>query len=210
MRAIDGFSYLLLNHYHDQLDDEGRDFLRRVRNGAQHMGQLIDALLQLSQVSRGEMQRAMVDLGVLAQEFIGNFRKASPEREVEVTIEDDLGTRGDPRLLQIVMHNLLDNAWKFTAHCQPARIEVGARQAEGERVFFVRDNGAGFPMEYVHKLFAPFQRLHTTEEYEGTGIGLATVQRIVRRHGGRVWAEAEPEKGATFYFTLAPKAAISD
>jgi light-regulated signal transduction histidine kinase (bacteriophytochrome) len=166
------------------------------------MAQLIDDLLNLSRVTRTEMRRGEVDLSALAGEVAENLRKAEPSRDAEIVVAPGLRASGDARLLRVVLVNLLDNAWKFTRKKPQARIEFGLADKDGEQAYFVRDDGAGFDMAYAGKLFGAFQRLHTTGEFEGTGIGLASVQRIVRRHGGRVWAEGAVERGATFYFTL--------
>jgi light-regulated signal transduction histidine kinase (bacteriophytochrome) len=166
------------------------------------MGQLIDALLQLSRVTRADMQREAVDLSAMAQVIVDGLKQATPARQIDVRVTPGLHASGDPRLLQVALQNLLGNAFKFTSKQERAQIEFGSLQQEGSTVFFVRDNGAGFQMEYANKLFGAFQRLHGVNEFEGTGIGLATVQRIVRRHGGRIWGKGEPERGATFYFTL--------
>jgi PAS domain S-box-containing protein len=206
LRAIDGFSQALLEDHLDRLDEEGREHLHRVRAAAQRMAQLIDDLLDLSRVTRREMRRERVDLSALAREAIEQLRKADPGRAVEAEIADGAVAEGDPHLLRIVLDNLLGNAWKFTAKRPDARVEFGTTTTgEGERAFFVRDNGVGFDMAYADKLFGAFQRLHGMTEFPGTGIGLATVQRVVHRHGGRVWADATPGRGATFFFTLTPK-----
>jgi light-regulated signal transduction histidine kinase (bacteriophytochrome) len=166
------------------------------------MGRLIDDMLSLSRVGRAEMRRETVDLTALAWDIIGRLREAGPERRVEFVIQEGLTAVGDPQLLEIALANLLDNAWKFTGKRPEGVIEFGRRQLEGQPVFLVRDNGAGFDLAYADKLLGAFQRLHKASEFPGTGIGLATVQRIVHRHGGRVWAEAAVDHGATFYFTL--------
>jgi DNA-binding response OmpR family regulator len=202
LRRIDGFSKLLLDSHRDRLDQTGRDYLERVRAGTQQMGQLIDDLLGLSRVTSSEMHRTTVDLTALAQEILAELRRADPDREAELIVAPAMSVVGDRRLLAILMENLLGNAWKFTRKAPRARIEVGFEARPDGTVHFVRDNGAGFDMAYAQKLFAPFQRLHSAGEFEGTGIGLATVQRIVARHGGRVWAEGVPDRGASFYFTL--------
>ena len=203
LRSIDGFSQALLEDYTDVLDKQGKDLLGRVRAAAQRMGRLIDDLLVLSRVTRGEMRRGPVDLSALASATVEELRKESPERQVEFIIAEGLVANGDARLLCIVLENLLGNAWKFTSKHASARIEFGATtQGDGKTEYFVRDDGAGFDMAYSGKLFGPFQRLHSTSEFSGSGIGLASVQRIVHRHGGRVWAAGEVERGATFYFTL--------
>ncbi len=202
LRAIDGFSQVLLEEHAAQVDETGRDHLRRVRAGAQRMAELIEDLLDLSRVARAEMRRENIDLSKLAQDIVAELKKSEPERRVELLIREGLVVEGDPRLLQAAMENLLGNAWKFTGERTPARIEFGAEEQDGRRVYFVRDNGAGFDMTYADKLFGPFQRLHAATEFPGTGIGLASAQRIIHRHGGRIWAEGEVDQGATFYFTL--------
>jgi len=202
LRSIDGFSQALLEDAGDRLDADGRKHLRFVRESAQHMGQLIDDLLVLSRVTRSELSRESVDLSALCQATVARLRRADPQRQVDIVVEERLLAQGDARLLGVVFDNLLGNAWKFTRKRNGARVQFGASTEGGKPAFFVRDNGAGFDMAYVQKLFGVFQRLHSVEEFEGTGIGLATVQRIVRRHGGRVWAEGVPGQGATFSFTL--------
>jgi PAS domain S-box-containing protein len=202
LRSIDGFSQALLEDCGDRLDDDGRRYLRHVRESAQLMAQLIDDMLTLSRVARSELDRRPVDLSSLARAASVRLARAHPGRDVAVVIEDGLAAEGDARLLAVVLDNLLGNAWKFTAKRAAARIEVGAVASGGGRAFFVRDDGAGFDMAYVGKLFGVFQRLHPASEFEGTGVGLATVQRVVHRHGGRVWAEGVVGGGATFYFTL--------
>jgi PAS domain S-box-containing protein len=201
LRGIDGFSQALMEDYGDRIQGEGMEHLQCVRGEAQRMGRLIDDLLSLSRVTRHEMLREVVDISALAREVAGRLRQASPDRRVEVTIQDGLTARADPRLIGVALDNLLGNAWKFTAQKAGARIELG-RSPDGERPFYVRDNGAGFDMAYSARLFTAFQRLHKQSDFEGSGIGLATVQRVVHRHGGRVWAEATVGQGATFYFTL--------
>jgi len=202
LRHIDGFSKILLEAHTDKLDEEGQRYLQFLRNGSQKMGQLLDALLALSRVTRAEMRRQPVDLSALASAVLADLRKEQPERQVELTIEPGVGAEGDPQLLRVALDNLLGNAWKFTSKRTVAKIQFGATRQRDQLVCFVKDNGAGFDMAYADKLFGAFQRLHSGEEFPGTGIGLATVQRIVRRHGGRVWAEGAVDQGATFYFTL--------
>lgn len=203
LRGIDGFSQALLERYADKLDDKGKHYLQRIRAGTQRMGALIDDLLTLSRVTRSEMRRRQVDLSALAKEILAELTHTQPEREVELAIAPGLIANGDAQLLRVVLENLLNNAWKFTSARLHTRIEFGAILQEDAKVaYFVRDNGAGFDMAYSNKLFGAFQRLHTTTQFAGTGIGLATVARIIHRHGGRVWAEGVVEKGATFYFTL--------
>jgi len=202
LRGIDGFSQALLEDYQARLDDTGRGYLRRVRAGTQRMAQLIDDLLALSRVTRAEFRRERLDLSGLAETTAAELRRSTPRRDVEFVIAPGITVDGDARLLQIVLENLLGNAWKYTGKCARARIEFGVSRQDGKVSYYVRDNGAGFDMTYASKLFGAFQRLHTSGEFEGTGIGLATVQRIVHRHGGRVWAEGAVGQGATFYFTL--------
>ena len=202
LRSIDGFSDILLEDYSDELDDEGRDYLGRVQAGARRMGELIDALLSLSRLTRDEMRSETVDLSAMAGEISDNLRRAQPEREVEVLITPGLVSNGDARLLKVALENLLGNAWKFTSKKAHAKIEFGAVRHDGTLAYYVRDNGAGFDQAYAGKLFGPFQRLHGADEFEGTGVGLATVQRVLHRHGGRIWAEGEVGRGATVYFTL--------
>jgi PAS domain S-box-containing protein len=201
LRSIDGFGQILLEDYADKIDDEGRQCLNYVRESAQQMACLIDDLLALSRVTRGEFRRAAVDLGAIARSVSAGLAQASPDRRVELVVADDLRADGDDGLLTIALQNLIGNAWKFTGRRGDARIEVGVTGDE-PGVYFVRDNGAGFDMAYASKLFGMFQRLHDARDFEGTGIGLTTVQRIVRRHGGRIWAEGVVGEGATFFFTL--------
>jgi light-regulated signal transduction histidine kinase (bacteriophytochrome) len=203
LRSIDGFSQALLEDCGDQLDTIGQDYLRRIRAATQRMGQLIDDLLTLSRVTRSDMHLESVDLSRIASHICTDLQQSQPERQVEFVVQTGLFVRGDTHLLQLVLENLLNNAWKFTSKHLQARIELGIiHQESGTPVYFVRDDGAGFDMTYVDKLFGPFQRLHGIHDFPGNGIGLATVQRIVHRHGGRVWAEGVVERGATFYFTL--------
>jgi PAS domain S-box-containing protein len=203
LRHINGFSQALLEDYADRLDEEGKGYLQEVRDASREMAQLIDDLLQLARVTRSEMRREAVNLSEVVRAAVAELQKVDARRKVSVQIADGLLTHGDKRLLQVMLGNLLGNAWKFTAKRQQAEIIFDQTRQDGELVYFVRDNGAGFDMAYVNKLFGAFQRLHSGKEFEGTGIGLATVQRIVRRHGGRVWAEGQVNEGATFYFTLA-------
>lgn len=202
LRSIDGFSQALLEDCADRLDNDGKRYLKHVCDAAQQMGELIDDLLNLSRVTRAELRRERVDLSELARAVLARLQEAQPDREVEFVVQCGLVAQADSRLLDVILMNLLGNAWKFTAKRASARIEFAAKVDEKPLVFFVRDNGAGFNAAYAGKLFGVFQRLHAAHEFEGTGIGLATVQRIVRRHDGRVWAEGEVDRGATFYFTL--------
>ncbi|HEX9046405.1 MAG TPA: PAS domain S-box protein, partial [Verrucomicrobiae bacterium] len=204
LRAIDGFSRILLEDYGAKLDDAGKDSLARIHAASQRMSQLIDDLLQLSHISRAEMRRAPVVLSALARAVADELQKTEPERHVEFVIEPGLVAEADSGLMLVVLENLLGNAWKFTGKKTDAKIEFGRTTRDGVSIFFVRDNGVGFDMAYAGKLFGAFQRLHQPADFPGTGIGLATVQRIIHRHGGRVWAEAELNRGATFYFSLPP------
>lgn len=204
LRSIDGFSHMLLADHAEKLDESGRTALKRIRANAQRMGELIDGLLSLARVSAGEVRKVTVNLSDVALASGEEIQRAmSPDRHVEFVVEPSLSAVGDARLLRVAVHNLVDNAFKFTRDRPGARVEVGSKLVDGYRTFFVADNGIGFDMRYAGKLFGAFERLHDDTTYEGTGIGLATVYRIVERHGGRLWAESEPNKGATFYFTLA-------
>ena len=203
LRSIHGFSQVLLEDYVDKLDTQGREYLGRVDRASQHMDKLIDDMLNLSRVSRSEMYLETVDLSELANTIAAELKESQPERDVTFVIDDGLVANVDERLLRAALDNLLGNAWKYTGNHSRARIEFGVTQNDSKPAYFVRDDGAGFDMAYADKLFEPFQRLHGTTEFEGTGIGLATVRRIIERHGGVVWAESGVEQGATFYFTLA-------
>jgi light-regulated signal transduction histidine kinase (bacteriophytochrome) len=202
LRSIDGFSQALLEDYADQLDEQGKDYLQRVRASTQRMGELIDDLLNLSRVSRGTMRLETVDLSAMAKNITAELQKAQRERRVDIVIADGMVATGDTGLFKVALENLLGNAWKFTGKCPDAKIEFGVAHQNGKHDYFVRDNGAGFDPAYTAKLFGAFQRLHDAREFPGTGIGLATVQRIIHRHGGSIWAEGKPNEGATFYFTL--------
>lgn len=202
LRSIDGFSQALLEDYGDELDATAKEYLGRVRAGSQRMAQLIDDLITLSSVTRQEMRWERVDLTELAHAVASVLSEREPEREVTLRIAPGLRAHGDPGLLRVALENLLDNAWKFTRNHPEATIEMGIARVKGKQVYFIRDDGAGFDMAYADKLFGPFQRLHSVQEFEGTGIGLATVERVIRRHGGALWGEGQLERGATFYFTL--------
>ena len=203
LRAIDGFSLAVMEDYADQLDDEGRNYLMRIRTAAQRMAQLIDDLLNLSRVTRAPLNPEPTNLSSIAQNVIRDLQQNDPNRIVEISVMPNIIANCDPRLMKVVLENLLTNAWKFTSKQQFARIEFEAtHEPDKGRIYCVRDNGAGFDMAFVNKLFGAFQRLHTNSEFPGIGIGLAIVQRIINRHGGRVWAEGEVDKGATFCFTL--------
>ena len=202
LRHMTGFSQVLLEDYGGVLDETATDFLHRISRASVHMGQLIDGLLTLSRVSRGDLERTEVDLAAIAHNIAQRFRLAEPDRNVAITIAPHIHVHADARLMFLVLQNLLGNAWKFTGNTADAAITFGEVERDGQMACFVRDNGAGFDMAYVSKLFAPFQRLHTTAEFEGTGIGLATVSRIVNRHRGRVWIESAIGVGTTVFFTV--------
>jgi len=203
LRSIDGFSQVLLEDYAAQLGDAGRDSLQRVRAASQRMATLIDDLLKLARVTRAEMRTEQIDLSGMAREVVAEIeRTTTGERQVEFVIAPGLEAQGDSRLLRVVLDNLLRNGWKYTGKRAQPRVEFTAQDENGDRVFVIKDNGAGFDMRYADKLFGVFQRLHSAAEFEGTGVGLATVRRIINRHGGRIWAEGVVDQGATFYFTL--------
>jgi two-component system NtrC family sensor kinase len=202
LRSIDGFSQALMEDHADQLSHEALEKLQRVRTASQRMSQLIDDLLKLSRLTRSEMHRTNFDLSAVAKSVAQNLQDADPQRRVDVTIASDVKVHADEGLMRIVLENLLGNAWKFTSKIENPRVEFGTRVNEGATVYFVRDNGAGFDMAYKEKLFGAFQRLHGPKDFPGTGIGLATVNRIVSRHGGHITADAAIGKGATFSFTL--------
>jgi signal transduction histidine kinase len=202
LRAVDGFSKALVEEYGEKLDDEGRRYLGRVRSATQRMAQLIDDLLNLARIARAPIVREDVDVSGLVARILADLQEREPERSVETSVAPGMVVRADARLLSVLFENLLGNAWKFTAKRSVARIEVGEERRDDARILFVRDNGAGFDMTYAARLFAPFQRLHAESDFPGTGIGLATVQRVVSRHGGRIWSEGAPDQGATFRFTL--------
>ncbi len=202
LRGINGFSRLLLQEYGERLDEQGREYLNRICAATLRMSELIDGMIDLAQLTREPIHLAEVDLSRLAETIARELQAAEPGRRVEFTAAPGIRARGDERLLRVAMHNLIANAWKFTARQEVAHIEFGVRRTGNDLAYFVRDDGAGFDMRYADKLFGAFQRLHGIKEFAGTGIGLATVQRIIQRHGGLVWAEGEIDKGATFYFTL--------
>jgi predicted ATPase/signal transduction histidine kinase len=200
--AIEGFSLALEEDYGAQLEARAQDYLRRVRKATLHMSELIENMLLLSRVTSAELNRQQIDASELAREIVDELRGAAPDRVVEIVIGDNIQANADGRLIRIALENLLGNAWKYTSKHAHARIEFGLMQGDGQPIYFVRDDGAGFDTKFAGKLFAPFQRMHSSAQFAGNGIGLATVQRVIRRHGGRIWAEAAVEKGATFYFTL--------
>jgi light-regulated signal transduction histidine kinase (bacteriophytochrome) len=202
LRSIDGFSVSLLEDCEHLLNEQGKDYLHRIRTNTKKMSELIDAILRLSRQTRKEIHIEPVDISKTSRMIIERLRTEDPERDVTVSIMDGLHVNGDKELLANVMENLLQNAWKFTKKQPHARIEVGCTQHNGESVYYVKDNGAGFDMSYAEKLFAPFQRLHDEQDFPGIGIGLSTVKRIIQRHGGEIWGEGKPDHGATFYFTI--------
>lgn len=202
LRGIDGYSKLLLDEYHSLLSEEGQGYLKNIRNAAQKMGQLIDDLLQLARITRSEMHRSELNMSALCQEVVDTLRQQEPERVLDISIAPNMTVLADPNLVRIVLRNLIGNAWKFTSKTPHAHIEISMQWENEKKVFYVRDNGAGFDMKYVGRLFTAFQRLHNPDDFDGTGIGLAIVHRVIRRHGGSIWAEGMPSEGATFYFTL--------
>ena len=202
LRAIEGFANILADDYSNVLDELARNYLSRIRSASYHMGEIIENMLLLSRVKRSEIRPVYFDLGEMAQSIAGELSASEPERDVKFNIQKGLMVKADLSLLKIALSNLIGNAWKYTGKHASANIEFGAKEENGEKIFYVKDDGAGFDMDYADKLFHPFNRLHTSSEFSGTGIGLATVQRIIGRHGGRIWVEAEVEKGAAFYFTL--------
>ncbi len=206
LRAIDGFSHALLEDCTDRLDEEGKVYLNRIRAATQRMGSLIDDLLELSSLSRTAMQTQALNISALARSIAVDLQQEQPERQIDLRIQDGLIASADLGLIRVALENLLSNAWKFTSKRASALIEFGQAEVNGVLAFFVRDDGAGFNPVYADRLFGPFQRLHGITEFAGTGIGLATVQRIVHRHGGRIWAESAVDRGATFYFTLSQSA----
>ena len=202
LRTIDGFSLALKEDFSHCLNDEGQDYIGRVRGGVQRMGTLIDALLQLSRVSRSELQREKVDLSTLSKLVFDELRAGDSTIKATFSPQPDLVTQADPRLMRVAMENLIGNAIKYSSRIDAPHIEFGSDLRDGHTVYFIRDNGAGFDMQYVDRLFTAFQRLHGDRDFKGSGIGLATVSRIIRRHHGNIWADSELGKGATFYFTL--------
>ncbi|HNP59896.1 MAG TPA: ATP-binding protein [Nitrospirales bacterium] len=202
LRGIDGFSQAVLEDYDEKLDESGRSYLRRVRTASQRMSQLIDAMLNLARLTRAEIHTQTFDMSAVVRGILDDLQKVEPDRQVECIVANDVFATADPQLLRAVLENLLGNAWKFTQQQAHPRIEFGYGQYKGQAAYFVTDNGAGFDMTYVHKLFGAFQRLHAYTEYPGVGVGLATVHRIIQRHGGQIWAEGVVGKGATFHFTL--------
>ncbi len=202
LRSIYGFSYALLENYFSMLDDRGKDYLNRIMSSSQKMTQLIDALLNLAKVNRAPMNIIKVDLSAMAQTILDEIMENDPQREAEIHIEPHLICDADSTLIKAALHNLFENAWKFTSQQPISRIEFGCKDSSKGKTYFIRDNGIGFNMDFSGKLFVPFQRLHEANEFRGTGIGLATVQRIIHRHNGRIWAESEVNEGAIFYFTF--------
>jgi signal transduction histidine kinase len=202
LRGIDGFSHALLEDYGEALDGPALDYLKRIRSSTQRMASIIEDLISLSRISRLEMNHQYVNLSKLVTDVVSDLRKSSPDRIAEFIINNGLYTNGDQRFLRIVMENLIGNAWKYTGKREISRIEFGSFSSAGKQIFYIKDNGSGFDMQYADQLFAPFRRLHNSSDFPGTGIGLATVMRIIHRHGGSIWAHGETDKGATFYFTF--------
>jgi light-regulated signal transduction histidine kinase (bacteriophytochrome) len=202
LRSIDGFSHALLEDCAAQLNDEGKSYIHRMRAAAQRMGLLIDDLLNLSRLTRAEMKLESVDLSEVGRSIAADLENSEPERQTKFRIQEGIDAYADSRLMKIALENLLGNAWKFTCKRESACVEFGKTDSNGSLIYFVRDNGAGFDPSHAERLFGAFQRLHDKDEFPGTGIGLATVQRIIHRHGGRIWAESAVGQGATFYFTL--------
>lgn len=202
LRGIDGYSQILVDDYGDTLDAEGKNYLGRIRVGAQRMAELIDDILELSRVTRRKIESEPLNLSEMAAAVVERLKKINNNRDIDMHIEANLKANGDKHLVEVALENLFDNAWKYTSKTQHARIQFGSKNGDAEPVYYISDNGAGFDMQYANKLFRAFQRLHGVDEFPGTGIGLASVYRVIDRHGGRVWAEAEEGKGATFYFTL--------
>ncbi|MFI5494902.1 ATP-binding protein [Actinoplanes sp. NPDC051859] len=204
LRSLEGFSQVLQEDYGDVLDQQGQRYLQRIQANVGRMAQMIDDLLGLSRATRTELHREHTDLSALARDLVAELHNTDPERSVDVAVADGLVAQADPHLIRLVLQNLLGNAWKFTANSEAAAITMASEDHHGVEVFTVTDNGAGFDMKYAHKLFDPFQRLHTADQYEGSGIGLAIVQRIITRHGGQITADSSPGNGATFRFSLTP------
>jgi len=202
LRSISGFSEVLLKEHCEPLDEAGKNLLQRVISASERMGALIDDLLNLSRITRQPLSSMDVNLSAMAREVIDGLAQAHPERRVEASIAPELTAWADPGLMRIVLDNLIGNAWKFSGKTAEARIEVGSTDRDGDTVFYVRDNGVGFDMAYSDKLFHPFQRLHSADEFYGTGIGLATVRRIIERHRGKIWIESAVDSGATVFFTM--------
>jgi signal transduction histidine kinase len=202
IRTMSGFAKIVLEDYAGRLDEQGKDYLVRIHRGSEKATRLIDDLLHLSKISRQEVVRIEADISKIASSIVAELRESDPGRDVEVHIAKGLAAFADPRLIEIVLSNLLGNSWKFTSKKQDARIEFGTVKQDGKAVYYVKDNGAGFDPNYTEKMFLPFHRLHSEQEFEGTGIGLTIVERIIRRHGGNIWAEGEKDKGATIYFTI--------
>jgi light-regulated signal transduction histidine kinase (bacteriophytochrome) len=202
IRTVSGFAKIIVEDYLDKLDAQGRDYLNRILKGSEKSTQLIDDLLHLSKIARQDMDRIKIDLSGKASKIAEELREMNHGRNIEVVVQGGLTASADPRLIELALSNLLGNAWKFTSRTEQARIEFGSMEKDGETVYYVKDNGAGFDPAYADKMFWPFHRLHSENEFEGTGIGLTIVERVVRRHGGKIWAEGEVGKGATVFFTL--------
>lgn len=210
LRSIDGFCNILLDEYEDKVDDPGKNYLHRIRAGVQHMGELIDDLLKLSRMNKAELERVQVDLSSMALSVFNKLKESEPKRNVELVVAPELSAYADVNLIESVLVNLIGNAWKYTEREKNAKIEIGCQHENDKEIFFVKDNGVGFDMRYADKLFGAFQRLHSVKDFPGTGIGLATVQRIILRHGGRIWANSEISEGAVFWFILPKKSHLQE
>ena len=210
LRSIDGFCNILLEEYEDKVDDPGKNYLHRIRSGVQHMGELIDDLLKLSRMNKAELERVQIDLSSMAIAVFNKLKESEPERNVEMVVAPGLSVYADVNLIESVLVNLIGNAWKYSKREKNARIEIGCGNENDKEIFFVKDNGVGFDMRYADKLFGAFQRLHSLKDFPGTGIGLATVQRIISRHGGRIWANSEINEGAVFWFILPEKSQLQE
>ena len=202
LRAVDGFSHILIEDFKDAIPAEANQYLQRISDASANMGQLIDDMLRLSRITRAELHLRPVNLSEMAASIMNELISREPKRKIKITIEADLSIIGDERLLQVALENLLNNACKFTMKKKNAQIKIGKTTRGGKDVFYIKDNGVGFDMAYSNKLFGAFQRLHSAEDFPGTGIGLAIVQRVIHKHGGQIWAESQPNLGTTFYFML--------
>jgi light-regulated signal transduction histidine kinase (bacteriophytochrome) len=202
LRAMDGFSHILMEEFNQALDETGKSYLKRIRSASHQMWQVTDGLMALLSITRGDLNLSQVNLSIMAQEIMQTLRTAQPDRQVEFTCPEGLSVEADPKMIEMLLDNLIENAWKFTVDRKPAHIKLGSLIQEGQLVFFVRDDGVGIDMAYSHKLFTAFQQLNAPEAFEGTGVGLAIAQRIIQRHGGRIWVEGAVNQGATFYFTF--------
>lgn len=205
LRSIDGFSQALLEDYEDVLDSDGKNYLHRIRNATERMAELIDGLLKLSRITRRQIKKEKINISKISDSFVKSLKENNPNRDININIQDNLYVYGDKHLIQLVIDNLISNAWKFTKKEEKPQIEIGKTKKDGKDVFFISDNGVGFNLDYADKLFAPFQRFHTSDEFEGTGIGLGIVSRVINKHGGEIWVDSKEGEGTTFYFTFQKK-----